>query len=78
MAAARGFVPVTCNRDATVGHIRVTFLNHVWRYVWVSRAGYPVAPAGDVPTFKAHRRRASFNLTIVVGIVADADKIHQL
>lgn len=67
---------VTGNRDATVGHIRIAFLNHIGRYVGVARAGYAVALARDVAAIKTHRRRTSFNLAVVVGVIADAYQVH--
>jgi hypothetical protein len=76
MAAAGGPVTVTGNRDATVGHIRVAFLNHIGRYVGVARARYAVALARDVAANKTHRRRTSFNLAVVVGVIADAYQVH--
>lgn len=78
MAATRGAMAVSCDRNAIVSHRGVTFLNDVGRYIGVLRARHMVSFAGDIAAIEPHSRGAGFNFSAMVGAVTDANQVHHL
>ena len=64
---------VPSDRDATIRHRRVPFLDEVGRHVGMLRARHAITFAGDEAPVEAHRRGAGFDFAAVVGVVADSD-----
>jgi hypothetical protein len=64
---------VPCDRDATISHRWITFLNDVRCHVRMLRARYAIALAGDIAAVETHGRGTSFDFATMVGIVAYAN-----